>query len=424
MSYLVFIIEMLAFAAVFTVLAAIGFQVLRTVRHLVRTRRRMEREEAALQEWRSEELALTLHQSYTDFSLQQQEARWFNVQVVRIDQESNDARSYYLIDQRGDPLPAFVPGQHILLERPSLRGEPPECRCYSLSDDAQAGYWRITVKRASDHEGSVSRWLHDTVVEGVKLRVRGPSGAFVLQSCTARHVVFLSAGVGITPMIPMLQQAVQRPHGSIRFFAQFRDVDHAPFAEYLLSFAHQFSNDPDDFRIRLFLTRFPRGVKGEENNVIQEGKFTAADVCSGIDPLDATDVYLCGPESWLNTMRTGLLEAGIPNENIFFELFHAPATESAPTAGKEKSGFVPCSVHFRQSNRLAEFASAFPNLLGFAMKTDIPMNSGCRTGACGSCAVRLLEGKVRYTRKPQYPLKPNEILPCVCVPDGNIVVDA
>lgn len=424
MNYPALTTEMLAFAAVFTVLSAIGFQVMRALRYQAQRRCRTEAEEAALQQLRSEELALTLHQSFTDFSLQQQEARWYDVQVVRIDQESDDSRSYYLVDQSGDPLPAFLPGQHLLLERPSLYGETPECRCYSLSDDAQAGYWRITVKRASDHDKSVSRWLHDTVVVGDKLRVRGPSGAFFLQSCTARHVVFLSAGVGVTPMIPMLQQAVQRPHGSIRFFAQFRDVDHAPFAEYLLSFAHQFASYAEDFRIRLFLTRFPRGVKGEEDNVIQEGKFAAVDVCDGIDVLDATDVYLCGPESWLNTMRTGLLDAGIPNENIYFELFHAPASEPIPSVGREKKDFVPCSVHFRQSNRLAEFASAFPSLLGFAIKTDIPMNSGCRTGACGSCAVRLLEGKVRYTRKPQYPLKPNEILPCVCVPDGNIVVDA
>lgn len=419
-----FTIEMLAFAAVFAVLAVIGFQVLRALNDRARTRRIMEADETALRQRRKEELALTLHQSFTDLSLQQQEARWYDVQVVRIDQESNDAKSYYLIDQHGDPLPHFLPGQHLLLERPSLHGSEPECRCYSLSDDARAGYWRITVKRVGDHEASVSRWLHDTVAVGDKLRVRGPSGAFVLQSCTARHVVLLSAGVGVTPMIPMLQQAVQRPHGSIRFFAQFRDVDHAPFAEYLLSFAHQFADYADDFRIRLFLTRFPRGVKGEADNVIQEGKFTAADVCDGLDPLEATDVYLCGPEAWLNTMRTGLIDAGIPNENIYFELFHAPANEPATTSAREKKDFVPCSVHFRQSNRLAEFASAFPNLLGFAIKTDIPINSGCRTGACGSCAVRLLEGKVRYTRKPQYPLKPNEILPCVCVPDGNIVVDA
>ncbi|AMV33418.1 Flavohemoprotein [Pirellula sp. SH-Sr6A] len=424
MSPFTFTLEKLAIAAVAAVVAIFFYQVTRSVRRLVKERWRREADEASQLQLRQTELAMTLHQSFHDLSLRQQEARWFDVQVVRIDQESTDTRSFYLIEQGGEPLPAFLPGQHVLLERPCGRGEVPECRCYSLSEEARAGYWRITVKRASDRETSVSRWLHDSVVVGDRLRVRGPSGAFTLQSCTARHVVFASAGVGVTPMIPMLQQAMQRPHGSIRLFAQFRDVDHAPFAEYLLSFAHRFADFPDDLRIRLFLTRFPRGVKGEEDNAIQEGKFRAADLCEGIDALDATDVYLCGPETWLHGMRTGLLDAGIANENIYFELFHAPANESSPSTNRDKKEFVPCSVHFRQSNRLEEFATAFPSLLGFAIKTDIPMNSGCRTGACGSCAVRLLEGKVRYTRKPQYPLKPNEILPCVCVPDGNIVVDA
>ncbi len=365
------------------------------------------------------ELAITLQHTFADLSLQDRESKWYNARVARVDQESADTRSYYLLDEFGESLPSFLPGQHLLIERPAGTVAPVACRCYTLSDDVRAGYWRITVKRACEHPTSVSRWLHDEVHEGDYVRVRGPSGAFFLKSCTARNIVFLSAGVGITPMIPMLLEGVRRPHGSIHFLAQYRDIEHAPFAEELLAFAQ--SNR--DIRIRLWLSRFPQGIVGAESNVIREGKFSASEVCSEIDSLSETDVYLCGPEAWINGMRGDLVLQGVPEENLYYELFHStpPVTPLPPP--QTVPDRPPCSVHFRQSNRLAEFAANYPSLLSFASQSDVPIASGCRTGACGSCAVRLLQGKVRYTRKPQYPLKANEILPCVCVPDGNIVVD-
>jgi ferredoxin len=115
-----------------------------------------------------------------------------------------------------------------------------------------------------------------------------------------------------------------------------------------------------------------------------------------------------------------LEEGGVPKSQIHFELFQETEKPIQHNAASKRQ---PCSVHFRQSNKLETFASTYPNLLGFAIKSAIPIDSGCRTGACGSCLVRLIEGRVKYTRRAQFPLKQNEILPCVCVPDGDIVVD-
>ncbi len=361
-------------------------------------------------------LSSTLQQTRLDQSILDRPAQWFDAQIVRIDQESADVKSFYLVDQTQNVLPKYLPGQHVLLERPAYADRPAECRCYSLSEDCHAGYWRISVKKVSGEPQSVSRWLHDDASVGDVLRVRGPSGSFHLQSCTNRHVVLLSAGIGITPMLPMLKESLNRPCASLRLLAQFRDVDHMPFADVLLRLA----NRNRHAQFRLWLSRFPRGVKGSDTSMIQEGKLTAYDVCHDLPSPESTDVYMCGPEGWQNEIKAGLIDYGIPAEQIYYELFHS--TESPMPSSKPND--MPCSVHFRQSNKLSAYAASYPNLLGFAIQSDIPLNSGCRTGACGSCAVRLIEGKVRYTRKPQYPLKRNEILPCVCVPEGDIVVDA
>ncbi|XZE18235.1 2Fe-2S iron-sulfur cluster-binding protein [Pirellulaceae bacterium SH449] len=358
----------------------------------------------------------TLEQTHADLAIGKRPSRWYEATVVRVDQESEDVKSFYLIRPDGESLPPALPGQHLLVEMPATNGGSKQCRCYTLSDCCDKGYWRISVKKNSSSADSVSRWLHDDVAQGDPVRVKGPSGSFHLQSTTNRHVVLLSAGIGITPMLPMLRETLRRPHASVSMFAQFRDVDHMPFAESLLNIAHQFPM----VRMRLYLSRFPRGVTGGKEAVIQRGKFSATDILENLSELSQADCYLCGPEAWQSDLIEALKEAGVPESQIHFELFKEAEKPIQHNPAKKRQ---PCSVHFRQSNKLETFAATYPNLLGFAMKSDIPIDSGCRTGACGSCLVKLIEGRVRYTSRPQFPLKQNEILPCVCVPDGDIVVD-
>lgn len=378
--------------------------------------RQLERVDSAASQLKLGLLNSTLEQTHTDLSIRKRPPNWYDAQIARIDQESEDVKSFYLVRQDGESLPAALAGQHLLIEMPASQNRSKQCRCYTLSDHCDNGYWRISVKRNSDSPESVSRWLHDELNKGDSVRVKGPSGSFYLQTTTNRHVVLLSAGIGITPMLPMMRETLRRPHASISLFAQFRDVDHMPFAESLLNIAHQFPM----VQMRLFLSQFPRGVTGGKDAVIQQGKFTASDVMESLKEPLRTDCYLCGPEAWQTDMVAALTEAGVPESQIHFELFKE---SEKPVPHNSAVKQQPCSVHFRQSNKLETFAATYPNLLGFAIKSDIPIDSGCRTGACGSCLVKLVEGKVKYTRRPQFPLKQNEILPCVCVPDGDIVVD-
>lgn len=378
--------------------------------------RQLERVNSAASQLKIGLLSSTLERTHTDLSIRKRPPLWYDVLIARVDQESEDVKSFYLIRKDGESLPKALAGQHLLIEMPADKNRSKQCRCYTLSDHCDNGYWRISVKRNSDAPESVSRWLHDDLSKGDSVRVKGPSGSFFLQTTTNRHVVLLSAGIGITPMLPMMRETLRRPHASLSLFAQFRDVDHMPFAESLLNIAHQFPM----VHMRLFLSQFPRGVSGGKDAVIQQGKFTASDVVAKLkDPLNA-DCYLCGPEAWQSDMVAALAAAGVPESQIHFELFKE---SEKPAAHNPNVKQQPCSVHFRQSNKLEAFAATYPNLLGFAIKSDIPIDSGCRTGACGSCLVKLVEGKVKYTRRPQFPLKQNEILPCVCVPDGDIVVD-
>lgn len=362
------------------------------------------------------ELTAKLRQTYVDLSMSRRQAVWRQVMVVKIIQESDDVCSFYLVDPDHEPLPASQPGQHILVDRSKKIDGQGACRCYSLSDDCAAGHWRISVKKNSDYPQSMSRWLHEEVSVGDLLKVRGPSGAFYLNSDPTRSIVLVSAGIGVTPMLPMLIESIRRQRKtSIRCFAQFRDVAHMPFADSLLIIASQHQH----VDMSIWISRFPKGVKRSSESPIHEGKFQASDLLNHPDAISNTDYYLCGPEDWQDRMQKELSAGGVQTESIRYELFQQ---SEKPVAVNPDA--TPRSVHFKQSNSIAKFENGQPSLLGCAAKNHINLESGCRTGACGSCAIKLLHGKVRYTREPQFQTKSNEILPCVCVPESDLVLDA
>ena len=393
------------------VLLKVGFGIFSdTLQNRKTNKRRLAAEHAA-----NHELNGRLQQTYIDLSLSRRQTKWRDVMVVKVVEESEDVRSFYFVDQDYEPLPAALPGQHILVER-SKQADSASCfRCYTLSDDCTAGHWRISVKKASQQPQSMSRWLHDEIAAGDMLRVRGPSGSFYLQPAADRNVVCVSAGIGITPILPMLMESIRRPCASIHCFAQFRDVAHMPFADSLSSLA---AKHPQ-VSMNIWISRFPKGVRTSPIGMFFEGKFQATDLLRHPGAMSHSDFYLCGPEEWQDRIRMELMDAGIQSESIRFELFQQSEKELTSTTNTFEHNIL-----FKQSGANARFESSHQNLLACAGKNSVSLSSGCRTGACGSCAIKLLRGKVRYTRKPQFDLHSSEILPCVCVPESDLEVDA
>lgn len=393
------------------ILLRVGFGIYSdTLQNRRTNKRRLAAEHAA-----NQELFGRLQQTYIDLSLSRRQVQWHEVLVVKVDKESEDVRSFYLVDQGYEPLPVALPGQHILVERVNQADSPSCFRCYTLSDDCTAGHWRISVKKASEQPQSVSRWLHDEIAAGDILKVRGPSGSFYLHSAADRNVVCVSAGIGITPMLPMLLESIRRPCGSIHCFAQFRDVAHMPFTDSLSSLA---ARHPE-VSMNIWISRLPKGVRRSPNGMFFEGKFQATDLLRHPGAMSHSDFYLCGPEEWQDRIRMELMDAGVEAKSIRFELFQQ--TEIVSTATNIT---VEHNILFKQTGANARFESSHPSLLACAGKNSVSLASGCRTGACGSCAIKLLRGKVRYTRKPQFDLHSSEILPCVCVPESDLEVDA
>ncbi len=121
------------------------------------------------------------------------------VRCVKVIQETWDVRTFcFMADQ--PILFFFKPGQFVTLEL-EIDGEP-VMRSYTISSSPSVPYsFSITIKRVPG--GRVSNWLHDNLKEGQELPVHGPVGLFNAIDFPADKVLFLSGGVGITPVMSM-----------------------------------------------------------------------------------------------------------------------------------------------------------------------------------------------------------------------------
>src|SRR5690625_7736984 len=111
----------------------------------------------------------------------------------------------------------------LITVKADIPGEPhTHLRQYSLSCAPNQGAYRISVKReeaiGDNPAGIVSNFLHDHLEEGSILPISAPGGDFVLDDQDMRPLVLMSGGVGLTPMMSMLETAIKdQPEREIIF---------------------------------------------------------------------------------------------------------------------------------------------------------------------------------------------------------------
>jgi ferredoxin len=81
-------------------------------------------------------------------------------------------------------------------------------------------------------------------------------------------------------------------------------------------------------------------------------------------------------------------------------------------------------VRFQRSGRTLTWDGKDTSLLDFAERHGVEVESGCRSGGCGSCETRLLEGAVQYEHAPDHDVAPDHCLLCVGRPSSPLVLEA
>lgn len=224
--------------------------------------------------------------------------------VARKVAESSEISSFYLHPVDGQPVMAHQPGQYIGL-RLVIAGQE-QRRNYSLSALPNGQELRISVKREA--EGVVSRFLHDEVREGDTLEVFPPAGAFTLQP-GAKPLVLISGGVGITPTLAMLSEALQSGR-TVHFIHCARNRAVHAFRDTIDALA---ARHPQ-------LQRFYCYDQADEG-ADAVGLLDQARLAQWLPASRDVDAYFLGPKPFMALVKRSLLALGVPEAQTRYEFF-------------------------------------------------------------------------------------------------------
>lgn len=239
---------------------------------------------------------------------------WREVKVARRVLESAETVSFVLTSLDGTPLPNYRPGQYISVGV-RLPDGARQIRQYSLVGSPTAADWQISVKAlpadgATSPAGEVSNFLYQNVFEGDILSVTTPFGDLVLDQGDT-PLLLVSAGIGCTPMIGMLNHLATT--GDARPVSVLH-ADRSPSRH-----AHR-------AELSALISQLPsatmhRWYEDLGHREQDERTFTGRADLSAVDIADGTQVYLCGPMPFMQSVRETLLARRVPASSIHYEVF-------------------------------------------------------------------------------------------------------
>ena len=248
-----------------------------------------------------------------------QGARLFKVQDKN--QESELVTSFILVPVDGQPVVDFKPGQYLGIRLQPDSSDYQEIRQYSLSDRANGSSYRISVKRegiqeTSSQPGIVSNYLHDHVEVNDELELFAPAGDFFFTD-HQRPVVAISAGVGLTPMISIVETLAAQQYKQPVFFL------HACENRAQHSFARRIHELGECLPLSNHI--WYRNADSAESNAplnlnIHHGLMQLNKIKQQL-PLENGDFYLCGPVAFMQFAKQQLLELGVDQSRIHYEVF-------------------------------------------------------------------------------------------------------
>jgi ferredoxin-NADP reductase/MOSC domain-containing protein YiiM/ferredoxin len=343
------------------------------------------------------------------------------LRVTKIARESETVCSIYLTAADGTALPAPRPGQYLTL-RVSGAAQPPPVRSYSLSSAADDGTYRISVKQ--EPHGVASGYLNRELRAGAILDVAAPRGDFTLDGGSG-PVLLISAGIGVTPVLSMLQQlAANRSQREVCWLYGARGPAEHPFAAE----AHALlASLPHASEHVFFSAATPAERRAAD---AAPGRLTK-EALAGLDIPPGATAYICGPAAFMSDMRDALAVIGLDPAAIRTELFGALAAINPGITGQvSRPPHQPPgppgtgrSVTFARSGITTPFGTDWHSVLDLADACDVPTRWSCRSGVCHTCVTPLLSGDIGYDPDPLELPADGQVLICCATPRTDIVLD-
>lgn len=282
------------------------------------------------------------------------------VKVAGRKQLNEDIVKLNLVALDGSLLPAWEPGAHIELQL-NAKDNIGECdvmlRHYSLCGDYNnTESWEIAILREQNGRGG-SLYIHENLKEGDVLQVSEPRNHFAFKP--GKKVLFIAGGIGITPILPMVQQAnASDIDWQLVYLSRERSrlVYLDRFVEY------------DDNRIRL-------------NGDLEDGFCDLNELLSNCD--SDTTVYSCGPKPLLDALEKIHKEKNDTGWSLTIERFSASDDVLAQTGTFDVViNSTGERIHIPEGQSILECLR----------NKGIRITCSCRDGVCGTCETGVLSG--------------------------------
>ncbi|MEM7286747.1 MAG: Rieske 2Fe-2S domain-containing protein [Actinomycetota bacterium] len=284
----------------------------------------------------------------------EQVASSMTVRVARKWATAASIAAFELEPLPGEALPTAQAGDHI-----DVHLADGLVRQYSLTNGpGETDRYRIGVKLEPDSRGG-SRAMHADVRVGDELRISPPRNNFPLQR-NVPTTLLIAGGIGVTPILSMAQVLATM------------DLDFA---------LHYFAAGPEHLA-------FPEVLEALGGRVHRHLSLSPAETAEELTALLATpdptvQVYACGPPPMLSAIRAIAADAGWPDEAVRFEYFENT------TEIDDSSTFT---VELARSALTLE-VPAGSSILETVRASGVALSSSCEQGACGTCAVTVLDGE-------------------------------
>jgi ring-1,2-phenylacetyl-CoA epoxidase subunit PaaE len=287
---------------------------------------------------------------------------------------------------------AYTPGQYLTL-RTELNGEDLR-RSYSICSGLDDGALRVGIRLLPG--GVFSGWAAEHLREGQALQVMPPQGRFTIEpdATARRHVLFIAAGSGITPVLSLVKTLLAREPGTrCTLVYGNRRIASMMFKEEL--------EDLKDRHLNRF-TLLPVFSREAQDAPLFNGRLDEARIAEFLRtlvPADSVDeAFVCGPAGMLDGAVAALSGAGIAAQHIHVERFGDVNAAAFHHVEEGDADHAKVTLVIDGLARQVEFRLSDLSILDAARRTGLDVPYACKAGVCSTCKGKLLDGQVRMDR--------------------------
>lgn len=290
---------------------------------------------------------------------------------------------------------AFQSGQCVPVRRTILGRE--EKRTYSIVTAPGSATLKLGIRLQVG--GRMSHALSAELRPGDELEVGRPGGRFrtQLEPARAQHYVAFAAGSGITPVLSLAADILERePASRITLIYGNRSTARTMFLEDILALKDRYL---DRFAVHFVMSREP------QHTALLNGRIDGAKVAElarRIPEIAAADEYfVCGPGGMAEEVRDAIKawngEAVIRIERFANAEPPAGSAARANAAPVAQEVLATITVTMDGRRRSFDMAPGDPSVLHAAERAGLELPFSCRSGICATCRTKIVEGEAVMT---------------------------